>query len=689
MTATSSPIEKPFDFAALHARQERHAVLPPIPVDRLMQWGREEAVAKVNARQEIIDDMADDPLLHGYDPPHWRLIDLMVARKRLEHPGACLEIFVLGGHDSGKTNGWTMRIARHFWFTKNAWVWGLHSTEPMSITVQQARVWTYFPLAQKQRVNARGGMSSALDQKMKYTEGGGFTNMAFNLRRAWRVPWSDKPQRCGGKFEFKVYGGQVANLQGSKLTAATSDELIDKDVSKTVKQRIIPRAADTAEPWFLEVVRRCEAHLSDLDANGFPRRALQPEMQGLLYTGVHGMGFTPMDGYSPLVAGALDGSTVLMDRDAVVDVPVDTVVPDCFPSAHLADGKRKRVTLLPVFGEDGKVRGCQRVPVFRQPVMKTQLVCYLPTNANPWTNIGGKLADMDGAAEDYIRVTWFGDVRKQWDTLFAIFDARKHVIPWSRVSRKGTITEVIDPGARKPWAIGHFLTDPSGRHTMLQEWPCPGIAINGFMPGAWAVTSEHGLRNGDAGPAQKLKLNWGRAHYLHLLWQLRMRLLKRFTETGDPFQGSIEKHVLTWQDRESWKLEGEFAMPYRKLLDSRFAAQHTETRGETKPLIDALYYEENAIDFEPSSGVDLSEGDTQIINELADNGLGMPGLQFVDECENTIFTMGTYAVPETSDKPTRRDDKCKDFRDLVAYFILSGPEYVDATKRGWKGGGSF
>lgn len=65
-----------------------------------------------------------------------------------------------------------------------------------------------------------------------------------------------------------------------------------------------------------------------------------------------------------------------------------------------------------------------------------------------------------------------------------------------------------------------------------------------------------------------------------------------------------------------------------------------------------------------------------IITELSDNGLGMPGYQVVDECENTIFMYGNYSVPETSDKPTRKDDKCKDQRDTDAYFHLSGPRHV-------------
>ena len=130
-------------------------------------------------------------------------------------------------------------------------------------------------------------------------------------------------------------------------------------------------------------------------------------------------------------------------------------------------------------------------------------------------------------------------------------------------------------------------------------------------------------------------------------------------------------------------------MPYRVLIDSRFAAQHTEARGGTKPLIEAMYDEENAIDFEPSSGVDLSEGDTLIITELSDNGLGMPGYQVVEECENTIFMYGTYSVPETSDKPTRKDDKCKDQRDTDAYFHPSGPAYVNLKQSTINGGGSF
>lgn len=680
-------------FRELHVSQEHHPVVPTLPLRELVALGPEQAVQAVNDRMQIIEDMQADPLLHGYDPPAWRMVDLMVARKRLEKPGAALEVFLLGGHDSGKTNGWTQRLARHFWFSQNAWVWGLHSTEPMSRSIQQARFWTYFPRKIKAKVNRRGGLAGALDTKMKYTEAGGFTNMEFNIRWAAKVPWDTKPQRCGGKMEFKVYGGEVGNLQGSKLSAATSDELVSKDVAKTVRQRITPRAKITKEPWFLEMVRRCVAILEDVDDRGFPKRALPPELQGLLYTGVHGMGFTPIDGYSPLVASAMDGAMLVQERPAIVDVPEDEPVPESFPCTPLPGG-RKRVHVLPILGEAGELIGDNRVPVAKQPLQGTRLIVYLPTDANPWTNVGGKLEELDGASEDDIRVTYFGDVRKQWDTVFANFNATKHVVTWEQLRKecggviKGTVTEVVDPGARKPWVIGHYLTVPSGRSYKVQEWPCPSIAINGTLPGAWAVSSEHGLRNGDAGPAQKKKLNWGRAHYIHLLWQLRQRLFRKFTENEGRFEGDAVSKTLTWKDRAEWKLEGEFVLPRRSLIDSRFAQHQTETMGDTKPLIEAMYDEENAIDFEPSSGVNLSEGDTLIITELADNGLGMPNYQVLDECENTIFMYGTYAVPETSDKPTRKDDKCKDFRDTDAYFELSGPQFVDRkvnTGRGWGG----
>ena len=114
---------------------------------------------------------------------------------------------------------------------------------------------------------------------------------------------------------------------------------------------------------------------------------------------------------------------------------------------------------------------------------------------------------------------------------------------------------------------------------------------------------------------------------------------------------------------------------------SRFAGQHTESKGETKPLLEALYDEEHAIDFEPASGVDLKEGDTLIITELADNSLGMPSYQVCEQCQNTVFMYDVYAVPETSDKPTRKDDKCKDYRDTDAYWHLSGPQYADPDRQ--------
>jgi len=67
----------------------------------------------------------------------------------------------------------------------------------------------------------------------------------------------------------------------------------------------------------------------------------------------------------------------------------------------------------------------------------------------------------------------------------------------------------------------------------------------------------------------------------------------------------------------------------------------------------------------------------------------MPGLMIVDECENARFTMRTYSNPENKERTSGIDDACKESRDNIAGALLMDIEYINPSKQGWHGGGSF
>jgi hypothetical protein len=294
-------------------------------------------------------------------------------------------------------------------------------------------------------------------------------------------------------------------------------------------------------------------------------------------------------------------------------------------------------------------------------------------------------AQLRNAQEAEVRIKLHGDVMQDWSTLFSAFSER-HIVTWAQVPRQGTLYEVCDPAGAKPWAVGWYLCDVAGRIWVLQEWPCPSIPVEGAKPGPWAVPSEKDKINGDKGPAARMRLAWSRKHYLRMIWQMRQRIVEKFKATGAPFAGKIVTRELEWKDLPDWKLSGEFAMPERSLMDSRFAGAPSESQGISTTVLEAMYDEENAIDFEPSSGQKLQEGDTMIISALCDEQLGLPGLLMVDECGNHRFMFKTYALPEFRESTAAKDEACKEWRDTTAYCLLCGPEHIDHTiQRGFAG----
>lgn len=677
-----------FDFAGLHAQQAIHSVVPVVPLGRLVALGPAAAVELVNDRRAMIARMTpkgleSDLLRWAYDPPAWRRIDLEMARKRLEHPGTCLELYVLGGHDSGKTNGGVMRMTRHFFYTRQAWVWGLHSTEKSSKTIHQDRVFDFWPPELRARMGKTGGMRRTMQQKAKFGEGTGFTDNQFNVK--WHVKGlhgAKDPVMCGGLFEFKFFASENKNLQGAKITCANADELADKATKDTMVQRAIPRARETAEPVFLELIRRCVRILEVLDGDGHPRQQLPAELQALLYTGVVILGFTPIEGYSPLVAGVLDGAL----------------------TTWMEDGK-----LLPIKDEGGGMKDekFKQVPRLKQPKSPTQLVAYLHTHHNPFTNLPGKIADCQGKSERYIRMTYYGDVAKDWAVDFSPPFNETHHVLWDRslVPRVGTWRLVLDPARARPWFMGFYMTDEQVRRYALREWPQEGAVIPGHGdPGAWAVISEHGRMNGDAGPAQGLRLGWGFAEYVREIFRVLMEIGAWWFTRVQQRERWVK---ISWPGFPDWTLEG-VPVPLEEIrMDPRFAASGSAVaHGEQDYLeglraaFEAVVIEGPGERFIPRGGYEvlvapgkhLDIGNGLIINALGGynpatfdakqpGAMNCPNFRVWHECAGHIFTLLNFSLESTRSDTSRKDEACKDPRDVMAMHELSGPEHLGNVVR--------
>lgn len=644
--------------------QTASPVVPVVPVARLREMDPQAAVALVNERERLIRAMAEDPFYHAFQPERWRLIDLAVARKRLEQPGKVIELVVMGGHDGGKTFGCVLRLLRHFMHTPKAACWGLQSTETNSKEVHQQRMFEVFPASVRAGLSERGGAKGRMDVSLKFGEGKGFTDNRFTYnwdvdlgRELWPLVLRNHEGRvkCGGVMSFKFYESKVKNVQGAKLTAANSDELVDGDMAKTVRQRMIPRADVTQQGWFLRAV---EGMVTKLEAG----RQLEAKEMGLLYTSVHLVGFTPIDGYSPFVADVLDGAVTVQEEDAAVWVPSDMRVPGCFPvDAQAVRPGLKKVLLLPVRDATGEVVTCKKVPVLKQPAKPTQLVAYLPTHSNPWTNVGGKLAELEGQTEEYLRMTYFGDVTKNWGTAHPKFRQARaplgHVVTKEQVPRVGTWYRCADFAEGRNHFVIWALVDARNRVWVCHEFPQEGDYIvedDWGDPGPWAVTSKTGKRDGDAGPAQK-KRGLSLAGYKREWTRIAAKLGAWWSADGSAIEVA-----------QSWG-------------DSRLGHAPTPTMSGSSSLIE-MFAELDEV-FDPASGARLqADGDGVIDDCLAydfSKPMGpenSPRLFVLEDCKATIFALSNYSGADGAKAA------CKDPEDALRMLLLAEPEYAGNVK---------
>ena len=638
------------------AQQTLCAVVPALTVEDLMRRGPEEALALYNGREEVIANMEAYPLECCWVPRDWWLFLHLLCQRRLQFPGAVLELYVSGGIRSGKSFICAMLIVAHLIYTRRAGVFCLSRTDNTSQKLQQKPVEGF--MLEEFMGGSSGKIKQQRNQKLKFSAGK-FTDNKLE-RYIMVEDETGKPFKGGGEMEFRFFSQEVESYRGYALTCVWSDEAVPVNHVEALYDRLVSRAVDTVRADHRQRMLVLERQLARLAAGepGAPRP--HPAALGALMHGVHLISYTPEEGYTATVRRYLEGSRKPEEWMLVA------------PELE---------------GKPGVVDA--RVPRVAFPPDETRLVGYLHTSQNAmvdsYTELSRKAKDWD---ERTIRIKLYGDAEAAEERVFTSFgDA--HLTDWKRLPRQGTIYEIVDPGGTKPWVIMWCLCDVAGRHWVVQEWPCPGWRVDGFDLGPWAVSSKGDKVNGDPGSAQKTRLAWSRSHYVRQIWEGRKRIVDQMAATGGQWEGAAEEKELKWT--EGWELAGRFVLPERSLMDSRFAAAPTESRGQHTTVLEAMYDEEHAIAFDPAAGVSLEEGDCMINAALNTKVMDMPGLLINAECANTLFMFRTYTLPPYRETTSYKDEACKDFRDPIAYYLLSGPDFVDPTVPRYtcQGGGSY
>lgn len=638
-------------FRKLAEKQTEHPILERMSAEALMLMGVEQAVAVVEAREEAIENMTRHPMECCWVPDDWWLFLLELVKKRLEHPGAVLELFVSGGIRSGKSFIGAWLSDCHWMYTPGSFVFCLSETEETSKDLQQVPIEYFLPPAVTG--GARGSIKQNKHERLKFS-GGAFTGGAFE-RYLNVEDENGNVIRGGGKMRFRFFSQSVRRYRGFAVSFAWCDEAAPVDHVQAVNDRLASRAIETKEPGHVKRMQRLKHILERLVDKRPGAERPHPALLGALMHGVLLLTYTPEEGWTPTVRRYLQGA----------EKP-----------------ERFKVVAPELSGRPGVLD--PKVPRIAYPAVSTRMVGYLHTSQNRMVNVypeeSKKSAQYD---ERTVRIKLYGDAESAEDVLFGpSFDMETHVIPWARVPRDLTVYEILDPASARPYVFMWVGVDVAGRLYVLQEWPCPSVRIEGNMPGEWAVTSRVERVNGDEGPAQKLRLRWGPARYVGLAWEMRRRLFQKFETTGGRFEGRSETvNIGSKSGAFPWEVSGEVVTPYEERMDSRFAKTAVGVGDEVVTLQDALVDAEHGILYLEASGVPDEVGNTQIASKLNERLLGMPGLMVVEDCENTIFMLRNYALPPFSETTRRRDEACVDFRDALAYAVLAGPEHVPASAK--------
>lgn len=486
---------------------------------------------------------AEDPFAFGYEPPIWFVASALLegspvtagmeARVR-ERTGldwetfaermrlACgfdrpvRELLIMGANRSGKTDWAAKRLVRRLTAGRNEQLVVGAQTRETSRSTQQDRVWHYLP----KDLRARNGERSAVFY-LNHKEQTGFT---FN-----KVTMDDK-----SNLRFVTYEQDVnAIMEGPAFDEGWLDEEFGKR-------------------W--------------LDALRF---RLSSKRGTLIAT------FTPVSGYTPVVADFLEGMVVTRRTTAYL-LPRDGGAPLPWAQLGLSEAEWAALTgapagappASPVSPEQSGSPACGSTPPNRpqsaesavSPASALQPPESRPEDCFAWLEDAGPFSEPENVAPNRVfetvprvarkrdgsaAILWFlgrdnpygspgrvievaaGNVRAEESIRRRVyglatqtrggrfrFDPKRHVSPDSVLPPLLARTMVVDPAPERNWFCLWLGVDDKGDVWVYREWPGDYEIPGQGVPGDWAVVSDrrNGVNDGDRGPAQE-KFGFGLDKY--------------------------------------------------------------------------------------------------------------------------------------------------------------------------------
>lgn len=544
------------------------------------QGGRlAELETALRNRAEAIALRTSDPLRYGYEPPTFKQARDLVAEFD--------EILLQGGNREGKTNFAAKFCVETLVNEPGSIVAFFHSSETSSRNQQQPVVFSFLPpewraIAQK----ATRAANKKADTYLSYSKGTGFTGNQFILPN-------------GSMALFFNYKQDVGVMEGYAFRLVWFDELVP--------------------PAFL-------------DALAF---RLDPSVRLVVLTT-----FTPVRGYTQVVANYIAGGKVVKSLPAGLLAADKVHVPGCAPGhmPYVMRGRRPNSAVL-----------------------------FFHNGSNPF-GAGKKVREkLAGATATTIMMRAYGWASKQIAGVFAKFSAEVHVIPrakWLAMSKgPGTRYCVTDPRPGANWFIKWYFVTPEGRSIVYREWP------DKARHGEWAIPPTDGSdgklgRTWRSGPAMYDGAGRGIIAYKDLILR------------AEGWRYDEEKSA--WDDSAAEKIE-------RRLIDPRMGGTEIPSAEEGTSLI-ALMDEEQrdgrgrlvgpSMLWEPAPGGDVGAGVEMIASRMdyddtrPADALNCPAWFVVDDCEQSILAYQEYT------NAGGEKDALKDIVDCDRYFVTDDCAYV-------------
>lgn len=393
------------------------------------------------AHESRIKASEDDPIRHGFNLPGWERI-----KEGLQQYNECL---VLGGNRSGKTTGFAKIVMEAVTESNDGHLVCFSQNEDTSIKVQQAAIWEMMPKEFKKK-------TKSIEGYINYSMQNGFTAKSFIFPDTrTRVDFKTYTQYSNNQTILEGFEFGFPDAKGLNIGAWLDEYLGDASLVNTLRFRLATRDAKM------------------------------------------GVGFTPIDGYTPFVAEYLkDVETLQTRRGVLID---------------------------------------KDVPIKQYSPSRDASVVYMHSDENPFGGYERIAKDLRGRPEEEILVRAYGIPVKSMTSLLPLFNTEVNVLneepnkygmsfPDISDENKYTCYQVVDPaGARNYVAIWAGVNE-KGDVYIRKEWPDRNYY------GEWAVFGDPKWRYG---PASK-KIGYNVQGYVDLFDDIEDEIgIEVFERIGD------------------------------------------------------------------------------------------------------------------------------------------------------------